>query len=187
MSVVFSFQKTTNSFLSNHSHLSGLSFDAYVTCRLSLLNLHFILPQSTPIAFHLFPAVQISPETWHRHFGHLGHEASKNVLNGNYVTGITKPLAPYPLNSKCIPCLIGKSPQAPYSNNARRAAAIGELVHIDTCGPFPTLTPKKESYFTIFLDDTSNYGVTALLVNKNDAFSTWKKVETSWSYSLAIV
>ena len=119
-------------------------------------------------------------ETHHHRFGHLGHEASKSVLNGNYVTGITKPSTPYPLPSRYIPCLIGKSPQAPYLNNAKRATNVGDLVHIDTCGPFPTLTPKKEAYFTIFLDDASNYGVTTLLANKNGAFQAWKKVEASW-------
>ena len=170
MSIAFSFQKTTITFPPNHSQLAGLSFDAFVTRRLSLLNLEFIPPPSLPIALHLFPAVQNSPEIWHRHFGHLGREASKNVITGNYATGVTKPSSPYPLNSRCIPCLIDKSPQAPYTNNAKRATAVGELVHIDTCGPFPTLTPKKEAYFTIFLDNTLNYGVTTLLAHKNGVF-----------------
>lgn len=128
----------------------------------------------------LFPNALISPELWHRRFGHLGHEASKNVINGSYATGVIKPPTPYPLTSRCIPCLIGKSPQTPYQNNAKRASKTGDLVHIDTCGPFPTLTPKKEAYFTIFLDDASNFGATTLLSNKNRAFQAWKKVEASW-------
>ena len=180
MVITFSFQKTTITFPPAHPHLSGLSFDAHVIRRLSLLHLDFIPPPVTPLAFHLFPAPQNSPEIWHRRFGHLGHEASKNVLTGNYATGITKPHTPYPLTFRCIPCVIGKSPQAPYSNNAKRASAVGDLVHIDTCGPFPTLTPRKEAFFTIFLDDASNYGVTTLLANKSDAFPAWKKVEASW-------
>lgn len=180
MSIVFSFQKTTISFPPDHPDLSGLSFDAHVMRRLSLLNLDFILPPIAPVALHLFSSPQNSPELWHRRFGHLGHEATRNVLNGNYATGITKPLVPYPASSKCIPCLIGKSPQTPYTNNAKRALAVGDLVHIDTCGPFPTLTPKKEAYFTIFLDDRSNYGVTTLLTTKNGVFPAWKRVEASW-------
>ena len=180
MSVNFSFQKTTITFPSDHPRLSNVSFDAHVTCRLSLLNLDFIPPNELPVALQLFPAVQPTPELWHRSFGHLRHEASKNVLNGNYATGIAKPLTPYPLTPRCIPCLIGKSPQAPYAHHAKRTATVGDLVHIDTCGPFPTLTPKKEAYFIIFLDDASNYGVTTLLKQKNDVFMAWKKVEASW-------
>ena len=99
MSVTFSFQKTTIAFPSNHPHLSKVSFDAHVTRRLSLLNLDFILPDETPVALQLFPVAQPSPELWHRCFGHLGHEASRNVLNGNYVTGIVKPPTSYPLTS----------------------------------------------------------------------------------------
>ena len=180
MSVTFSFQKTTILFPPDHLGLSGLSFDAYVTQRLSLLNLDFILPPVLPLALQLFPATQLSPDIWHHRFGHLGHEASKNVINGNYATGVTKPLTPYPISPRCIPCLIGKSPQIPYSNNAKCATSICELIHIDTCGPFPTVTPKKEAYFTIFLDDTSNYGLTALLTNKTGVLQAWKKVEASW-------
>src|SRR6202522_2721330 len=128
----------------------------------------------------LFPNAPISPELWHRRFGHLGHEASKNVINGSYATGVIKPPTPYPLTSRCNPCLIGKSPQTPYQNNAKRASKTGDLVHIDTCGPFPMLTPKKEAYFIIFLDDASNYGVTSLLTTKSGAFPAWKKTEACW-------
>ena len=180
MSIVFSFHKTTISFPPEHPQLSGLSFDAHVTHQLSLLHLDFIPPPTLPVALHLFPAIQNSPETWDRCFSHLGHEVSKNVLTGNYVTSISKSPTPYPLNSWCIPCLFGNSPQAPYPNNAKCATTVGDLVHIDTCGPFPTVTPRKEAYFTIFLDDASNYGVTVLLTNKNDVFLAWKKVEASW-------
>jgi hypothetical protein len=180
MSIAFSFQKTTISFPIDHPTLSGLSFDAHVARRLSLLDLDFVIPPTLPVALHLFPIAPNSPELWHRRFGHLGHEASKHVLSGNYVTGITRPVLPYPTTVRCIPCLIGKSPQAPYLNNAKRALSVCDLVHIDTCGPFPTLTPKKEAFFTIFLDDASNYGVTALLPTKDRAFLAWKKIEASW-------
>jgi hypothetical protein len=50
---------------------------------------------------------------------------------------------------------------------------------VDTCGP-PTLTPKKEAYFIIFLDDASNYGFTSLLTTKSGAFPAWKKTEAFW-------
>lgn len=180
MSIVFSFQKMTIFFLPDHPHLSALSFDAHITHWLSFLNLDFILPPVVLVAFHLFPAASNSPDLWHHCFGHLGHEAFKNIINGTYATGIVKPSIPYPLTSRCIPCLIGKFPQAPYLNNAKHATNIGDLVHINTCGPFPTLTPRKEAYFTIFFDDALNYGVTTLLSNINGVFPAWKKVEATW-------
>ena len=96
MSITFFFQKTTISFPPDHPQLSGLLFDAYVTCHLSLLNLEFLMPPALPVALYLFPATILTPDIWHCRFGHLGHDASKNVLNGQYATGIIKPSVPYP-------------------------------------------------------------------------------------------
>jgi hypothetical protein len=105
------------------------------------------------------------------------------MLVGNYATGITyKPSTQ--TSSKCIPCLIGKAAQAPFSHHARRASKVCDLIHIDTCGPFPTITPQKEAYFTAFLDDVSNFGSIVLLVTKDKAYQAWKKTEASWTLKL---
>lgn len=138
-----------------------------VLCRLSLLHLDFIPAPSEPaIAFQSFPVVTETFDLWHRRFGHLGQDATRDMLTKDYATGITfKPSLH--VTTKCIPCLIGKSPQAPFPHNARRASTICNLIHVDTCGPFPTLTPRKEAYFTIFLDDASNYGAVALLATRD--------------------
>jgi hypothetical protein len=181
MSITFSFQKTSIAFPSDHPQLKGLSFEAVVLRRLSFLNLDF-LPRPADlldIVLASFPTAPNTPELWHRRFGHLGQEATRNTLSGDYATGIDCPIVGH-TSSKCIPCLIGKSPQAPYQHNAKRASAVCELIHIDTCGPFPTLTPRKEAYYTIFLDDASNYGSTVLLTTKNGVFPAWKKLEASW-------
>ena len=187
MSITFSFQKTTIAFPSSHPQLGGLSFDAEVIRRLSLLHLNYIPAAiltptiSAPtIVFASFQVVPNSFELWHRHFGHLGQQATRDMLSKDYATGITyKPSAQ--TSSKCIPCLIGKAPQAPFPHNAKRATEICELIHINTCGPFPTLTPRKEAYFTAFLDDTSNFGSIALLVSKDSAYPAWRKIEASWT------
>jgi hypothetical protein len=86
--------------------------------------------------------------------------------------------------TKCIPCLIRKSTQATYQNNTKRASEVCKLIHINTCGPFPKPTPRKEQYFTIFLDDAANFGHTELLVNKSDSYPAYKKVEASWELKL---
>ena len=111
--------------------------------------------------------------------GNMGYVTSLRA----YATGIVyKPTAQ--TSSKCIPCLIGKAPQAPFTHNAKRATKVCELIHIDTCGPFPTLTPWKEAYFIAFLDDASNFGsiaLAALLTSKDGAYPAWCKVEASWT------
>jgi hypothetical protein len=140
--VIFSFQKTTIMFPSSHPQLGRLSFDAEVIHRLSLLNLDFIpATEITPaIVLTSFPIVHNSFELWHFYFGHLGQEATRDMFNKNYATGITyTTTTPTPL--RCIPCLIGKASPAPYAHNVKRASKVCDLIHIDTCGPFPTLTP----------------------------------------------
>ena len=191
LSVTFSFRRTTVSFPVDHPDLAGQSFEATVHHRLSLLNLEFI-PTPTPIstlppkprvpviACPVFPVTPITTDLWHRRFGHLGQDGTAKMLSQDFATGITllTPLRNTP--SKRIPCLIGKLAQTPYQNNANRATEVCELIHIDTCRPFPTLTPRKEGYFTIFLDDASNLGHTALLTNKSGSFPAYKTVEASW-------
>src|SRR5277367_5553277 len=63
-------------------------------------------------------------------------------------------------HSHCIPCLVGKCPQQPYLSHGHRAGP-GELLHIDNCRPFSTLTPQKHSSFLEILEDHSNFGYLA--------------------------
>ena len=102
------------------------------------------------------------------------------MLTKNYATGITYKPTPQ-TTSRCIPCLIGKAPQAPFAHNAKQVSKVCELIHIDTCRPFPTLTSQKEAYFTAFLDDTSNFGSIALLITKDGSYAAWQKIEALWT------
>ena len=122
-----------------------------------------------------FPAVLLTPDLWHRHFGHLGHTAMRAALTKEYATGIV-----YEGKfdtSHCIPCLIGKQPQRPFTHNGHRASNIGELPHVDIYGPFPTLTPQKHSSFIAILDDFSNFGHVGLLRKRSDAFQFYSRTE----------
>lgn len=80
----------------------------------------------------------------------------------------------------CVPCIIGKHPQLPYSNHHHRASAVCKLLHMDSCGPFPVLTPHKKSSFWAILDDKSNYGHVELLSARSDVFEAYWKVESLW-------
>ena len=77
----------------------------------------------------------------------------------------------------CIPCLVGKSPQHSYSHPGNRAAKIGELLHMDICGPFPVQAPHGEKYFLSILDDKSNWGLAYGLKLKSDAFLKYLAME----------
>jgi len=150
--------------------LPGFTFHATVFRRLSLLNCDFIEPgDDRPAVFSAvtFPAVTPSPSLWHCRFGHIGQDATRAALTRDYVTG-----AAYKgsfVHEHCIACIIGKSPQHSYSHNGHRAANIGELLHMDLCGPYPVQGPRGEKHFHVILDDCSNFGFLLCLRNKSDA------------------
>jgi len=163
--------------------LAGKSFPAKVINKLSFLNCNFTYPASDPTvepiyALPVFPPTVLSPELWHRCLGHPGMDTMQDVLTKDTVTGTT--WTGSFTSDHCIPCLIGKSPQASYSLNKHRAEEICELIHVGTCGPYPVLTRKKERYFLAILDDHSNYGACPLLVLKSGACAAWVKMKACW-------
>ncbi|RDB27573.1 Retrovirus-related Pol polyprotein from transposon TNT 1-94 [Hypsizygus marmoreus] len=201
MKVVFEKQITSVLFPKSIPSLEGSAFMAAVHHRLSFLYCDFILPPTDPppssvnagpiatpaVTLPLdrspptsFAHVPLSPELWHRRFGHIGIDATRAVLTKPYATGIQYNGSF--THAHCIPCLIGKHPQRPYDHFARRADHICDLIHMDTCGPFPVMTPHKESFFYGLLDDTSNYGNTDLLVHKSDAASSYFRIEARWEH-----
>ena len=54
---------------------------------------------------------------------------------------------------------------------------IGELLHMDLCGPYLVQGPHGEHYFYNILDDKSNFGFTVDLKQKSDAFSAYHTTE----------
>ena len=184
MRVHFNEDATVIHFPSNHPTLAGLSFTAAVVRRLSFLHCDFVPPDlpisdGTEVAFPTFPVVEKKPALWHCRFGHLGVDATRALLTKDYVTGIEWS-GSLMLSERCISCLIGKHPQLPYSHNGRRTTAVCELLHMGSCGPFPTMTPHKKSLIWAILDDKSNFGHVELLAAKNDVYSAYLKVESLW-------
>ena len=128
---------TTLSYPLSNPKLPGFSFTATVVRRLSFLFLDFLVPDASPLAFPAisFPKPVNLSTLWHRRFGHLSMDATKEAFTKDYATGIqfTGPFA----HEHCIACIVGKSPQHSYSHNGCRASGIGELLHMDMCGPYP--------------------------------------------------
>ena len=71
-------------------------------------------------------------------------------------------------------------PQLPYSHHCHYTSAVCKLLHMDSCGPFPVLTPHKKSSFWAILNDKSNYGHVKLLAAKSDVFNAYQKVSSLW-------
>jgi Reverse transcriptase (RNA-dependent DNA polymerase) len=158
--------------------LPGFVFYATVIGRLSFLCLDFVLPsQPRSCAFPAitFPKTKMSSTLWHRHFGHLGMDATRETLLKDYATGLHFS-GPF-VQEHCVACIIGKSPQHSYLHHGHRAMAIGELLHMDLCGPYPVQTPDGKKHFYVILDDHSNFGFLHLLRLKNEAFTAYCHTE----------
>ncbi|RDB19170.1 hypothetical protein Hypma_014224 [Hypsizygus marmoreus] len=120
------------------------------------------LDRSPPASF---PHVPLSPELWHRRFGHIGIDATRAVLTKQYATGIQY-IGPF-THTHCIPCLIGKHPQRPYDHFAQHASKICELLHMDTCGPFPS--DAASSYYGVEAEWEHQSGNTVMVVRSDGA------------------
>ena len=210
MSCLFSPGGITKVFFpDDHPQLPDFTFLATVTNRLSFLKLDFISPaiSSVPTAFPAlavvppslplpseppvatppavsFPRLKLDSMLWHRRFGHVGMDATRMALTKNYATGVRLD-GPF-IRDYCISCIVGKSPQKSYPLRGNRAASIGELLHMDLCGPFPVGAPRGEKYFFNILDDRSNWGFTFGLRLKSDAFSFYRTTEAFLERSCAV-
>ena len=112
-------------------------------------------------------------------------DATRAALSKDYVTGIH--LNGAFINDHCIPCLVGKCPQRSYLSRGNHSKKIGELLHMDLCGPFPVQASRGEKYFYNILDDNSNWGFTYSLHLKSDAFSCFLKTKAFLEWSSAAV
>jgi Reverse transcriptase (RNA-dependent DNA polymerase)/GAG-pre-integrase domain len=191
---------TTISYPVDHAKLPGFAFTATVANRLSFLKLDFIppvvsaisiafpatvLPSSPQASPSSFPHLKMDSMLWHRRFGHIGMDATRAALTKDYVTGI-KLDGPF-VHDHCISCIVGKSPRKSYPFRGNRALAVGELLHMDLCGPFPIQAPRGEKYFFNILDDCSNWGFTFGLRLKSDAFSHYRATEAFLERSKDVV
>ena len=148
MSCLFSPGGITKVFFpDDHAMFPGLSFSAMVTSRLSFLKLVFLspvasislalpaaLPSSSMSSPSSFPCLRLDSMLWHHHFGHIGMEATQVALMKDFVTGI-KLEGPF-VCDHCISCIVGKSPQKSYPLRGHCALLVGDLLHMDLCGPF---------------------------------------------------
>ena len=64
---------------------------------------------------------------------------------------------------------------------------VGDLLHMDLCGPFPVQAPRGEKYFYNILDDRSNWGFTFGLHLKSDVFPNYLATEAFLEHSKGVV
>jgi transposase InsO family protein len=111
---------------------------------------------------------------WHRRLAHHDHNAVRQMISKNLVTGIVieSKQAPDPI---CEPCLAGKMNANPFPSSNTRATKPLELVHTDLHGPFKTRTISGYRYWIIFVDDCTRFRALMFLKTKDQAFDAFRR------------
>ena len=93
-----------------------------------------------------------SASLWHKRLGHISKRRMERLVSD----GILGPLI-FTNMDVCVECIKGKQTnQRRY--DANRYLDVLELIHTDTCGPFPSLSWNGQLYFISFIDNYSRFG-----------------------------
>ena len=115
-------------------------------------------------------------ELWHCRFGHLGLDATRSLLTKNFATGLN--FTGTFSYGHCVACIIGKSPQCHYTSNGHHVSNVGDLLHMDGCGPFATMSFRNLSSFVVILDDCSNWSFYKSMAKHTELLEFVKQVES---------
>ena len=108
---------------------------------------------------------------WHKRLGHLSEIAMKKMIQDQLVTGLNLHNCSVEF---CGNCAQGKLSKTKFPTGSHRTSKPLELVHMDLCGPMETLTPTKNRYFMVLVDDATRFTHVSLLKRKEEAFAYLK-------------
>lgn len=111
-------------------------------------------------------------ELWHRRYGHLGYQNLKTLQQKGMVKGL-----PQISDTKavCTDCLKGKQHRDSFPKKSTwRASQKLELIHADICGPVTPISNSHKRYLICFIDDYSRKAWVQFLIDKSDAFASFK-------------
>nr|GEY51106.1 ribonuclease H-like domain-containing protein [Tanacetum cinerariifolium] len=120
----------------------------------SALNYKTSLDCPTPICY-------VSKSLWHQRLGHPADQvldALKNKLL--FDTN--------PTTSPCEDCYKAKQTREPFLLSGHKSHNVGELVHLDLCGPYKVSSKEGYKYYLTIVDDFSRAVWTFLIKSKTD-------------------
>lgn len=107
-------------------------------------------------------------EWWHKALGHQNLRYVKSILSHcNIEIKQTDFL--------CESCIQGKHCREPFTANESRASDLGELLHVDLCGPMEEPSLNNSHYMLLLKDDLSNYRFVYFIKNKSDVYDKLKE------------
>ena len=114
-----------------------------------------------------------SSSLWHKRLGHIFKRRIERLVLDGILDSLD--FADFEI---CTNCIKGKQTNT-RRFGANKATDVLELIHIDICGPFPTVSWNGKQYFITFIEDFSRYGYLYLIHEKSQSLEVFKsfKVE----------
>ena len=133
----------------------------------------FLLAMSQPrreACFHT--TSQDLSHLWHRRFGHLSYKGLRTLQFKKMVHGLPQFSAS---STICTSCMVGKQHRNPFPKKSHwRASQKLQLIHADLCGLITPISTGSKRYLISFIDDFTRKVWIYFLVEKSDAFNTFK-------------
>ena len=118
-------------------------------------------------------SVNYSAWVWHRRFGHLHFGGLKQLRDKDMMHGLPQ-LESH--SGVCEGCQYGKQHRDEFpKNQALRANAPLEVVHVDLCGPMKVESIAGNKYFMLLKDDCTRMIWVYFLKYKSESFSCFRK------------
>lgn len=110
---------------------------------------------------------------WHRRLGHLGFENIRRLLKVSEGMNLTDKQIKGKLGAICPVCATTRAiVRIPRDPATRRFQKPGELIHIDSWGPYPVVGIRKIRHFVAVTDDATRYTWTEEYQERKDLKET---------------
>ena len=120
---------------------------------------------------------------WHKRYGHLNFASLKILSSQDMVKGIPKI---HRREDLCSSCVTSKQPRISFLSSAKyRASRALEVIHGDLFEPFALETLSESKCFLLLVDDCTRMLWVSMLIQKLEAFETFKnfKIQARLSVS----
>ncbi|CAL2255657.1 unnamed protein product [Prunus armeniaca] len=147
----------------------GLIMETEMSCN----RMFTILARCSPKEQRCFSSMTTDQsQLWHCRYGHLSWNGLKVLQEKKMVKGLPQFKAPV---NVCENCLVGRQARDPFPKESTwRASETLQLVHADICGPINPISSNKKRYFITFIDDFSRKTWGYFLIEKSEAFVSFK-------------
>ena len=112
---------------------------------------------------------------WHRRLGHLGFQNMLKLLDSSTGMNITAEQIRAKLKAVCPVCAVTRAlVKIPRDSAKRHAREPGQMVHVDSWGPYPIEGFDGTKYFLFITDDCTRYTWCARFDHKHQLFEMFK-------------